>query len=477
MYRLLTKGGIISPNELFNISHWAQEHGIQSLLLGSRQDILIDIEAPLLKNLEATLQSKMCIIEKNSNSNISSSYVASDIFHSQSWLTSANYLYILEAIRNQPKIKVNIVDAKQNLVPLFYGDINFIASDIEEYWYLYIKDPNWKQEEYYPSLINSGDIGVYCEFIDKLWGQTQSAEELFTVISDQVDTDNRSIHEHLQAEIELFPYYEGMHRYSVDKYWLGFYRRKNLYNVQVLQSIAERCIKDRIANICITPWKSFVIKGIPAPSKLQWEYTLGSHGINVRHSQLEMNWHLPANDSDALLAKQKIVAELERRDVSTYGLTMGIYQMNRPPFTTIAIIKKYDQDSIIQSYDILQAKDFDPAQREYILYAQDVSIDAIPDLIVESCQSFFQELQSEQNNHPSPTIEIRDTKTVYIFQCTECLYIYDPKVGDSIGSISPSTPFANIPDSYICSCCGAPKSSFTRAQLELDNKPAAEIFS
>ena len=201
--------------QLLHISQWAEEHDIQSLHLGSRQDILINISEPQINNLEASFQSKLCIIEKNSNSNISSSYVASDIFQSQSWLTSANYLYILETIRHQPKIKINIVDPRQNLVPLFYGDINFIASDIEEYWYLFIRDPNWSEGSYYPSLINSKDIGAYCDIIEKLWQETQSEIELFTIISERMSTDNRSLEKHLQVDIELFPYYEGMHRLSL----------------------------------------------------------------------------------------------------------------------------------------------------------------------------------------------------------------------------------------------------------------------
>ena len=467
MYRLLSKGGIISPNELLHISQWAEEHDIQSLHLGSRQDILINISEPQIHNLEASFQSKLCIIEKNSNSNISSSYVASDIFQSQSWLTSANYLYILETIRHQPKIKINIVDPRQNLVPLFYGDINFIASDIEEYWYLFIRDPNWSEGSYYPSLINSKDIGAYCDIIEQLWQKTQSEIELFTTISERMSTDNRSLEKHLQVDIELFPYYEGMHRYGIDKFWLGFYRRKNSYNVNVLQNLAKRCINDRIANICITPWKSFIIKGIPSSSKLQWEYMLGSFGINVRHSQLEMNWHLPANDLEALLAKQHIVAELERRDVSTYGLTLGIYQLDRAPFSTIAIIKKHNQDTIAQSYDIRHAENFDPALRIYKTYAQDVTIDAIPNLIEELCQSFFQRLESAESLTPKPTLEFNNTNTVQIFQCNECLSIYDPGVGDSTADIAASTPFKQLPENYECSCCGAPKSAFLETQLEL----------
>ena len=41
-------------------------------------------------------------------------------------------------------------------------------------------------------------------------------------------------------------------------------------------------------------------------------------------------------------------------------------------------------------------------------------------------------------------------------------YIYDPAVGDPIGRIPSGTPFADLPDDWVCPVCGAPKSEFVR---------------
>ena len=38
--------------------------------------------------------------------------------------------------------------------------------------------------------------------------------------------------------------------------------------------------------------------------------------------------------------------------------------------------------------------------------------------------------------------------------------IYDPKDGDPDSGIAPGTPFEDIPEDWVCTICGARKSSF-----------------
>lgn len=46
------------------------------------------------------------------------------------------------------------------------------------------------------------------------------------------------------------------------------------------------------------------------------------------------------------------------------------------------------------------------------------------------------------------------------YECQNCGYIYDPKIGDPEGGIDPGTPFSEIPEDWICPVCGAEKSQF-----------------
>jgi rubredoxin len=44
--------------------------------------------------------------------------------------------------------------------------------------------------------------------------------------------------------------------------------------------------------------------------------------------------------------------------------------------------------------------------------------------------------------------------------CTVCGYIYDPEVGDPDNDIEAGTSFDELPNSWVCPECGAPKDSF-----------------
>lgn len=46
------------------------------------------------------------------------------------------------------------------------------------------------------------------------------------------------------------------------------------------------------------------------------------------------------------------------------------------------------------------------------------------------------------------------------YRCTICQYIYDPAAGDPDNGIPPETPFAELPESWVCPLCGAGKELF-----------------
>ncbi len=60
-----------------------------------------------------------------------------------------------------------------------------------------------------------------------------------------------------------------------------------------------------------------------------------------------------------------------------------------------------------------------------------------------------------QATAPKPT-----TSQLPQYQCSICGYIYDPSQGDPANNIPPGTLFADIPDTWCCPLCGAPKEAF-----------------
>ena len=468
--RVIIKGGVLSPAELKAIAETAESLGLSTISFGSRQDIVFP-ETIAIEELNKIEKIAIVKPEQSGIQNIVSSYVSSDIFPSTPWLTSDRYLYILEQFRYQPNLKVNIVDPRQSLAPLFTGNLNFIASSHEDYWYLYVRMPDWEETKVYPALIYSWDTSKIAFEIEKLVKEEpETIEMIFDLVSDAIDTSNRTIDKPLKVLFHPFPYFEGMNRVG-DMYWLGLYWRNNRYDLKFLKAMCDLCSECRIGKICITPWKSFIVKGIPLEYKLTWEKMLGKFGLNVRHSMLELNWHLPVADLSALKLKKFLVQNFDQNDISTYGLTFGITDLSKSTnyFTSIVIEKnKSPEDTgdfkIRDTYNLLYAKNFDPNTQEYIVHVQDVDKVELPGILMELSQMYFDQLGTEIED-VKPIAKKKEEIEVEVHQCTDCLTIYDPAYGDITQDIAPNIPFDELPSDYVCSLCESPKNSFEKKVL------------
>lgn len=46
------------------------------------------------------------------------------------------------------------------------------------------------------------------------------------------------------------------------------------------------------------------------------------------------------------------------------------------------------------------------------------------------------------------------------YECMNCKYIYNPKVGNEVAGIGPNTEFSKLPDTWVCPVCGERKDMF-----------------
>lgn len=476
LHRILIKGGITSPGELKDSITMLEAAGLKEVYFGSRQDLLFPLKDVSEKQLESLSQFNTDIESKRSYQNIVCSYVSADIFNMTHWLKGSTYLYILEGFNYQPLLKINITDPKQRLVPIFSGNLNFIASENEDYWYLYIKLPEWEEGAYYPVLVYSWDITKISSAIEEIYEEVASIDDIFFLLNKKLDTNNKIMEKELQIPYLTFPYYEGMNRMGLDEYWLGLYWRNNKYDLDFLKHFCDFCLDNSIGKICITPWKSFIVKGIKVEARPLLERFLGQWGINIRHSQLEMNWHLPVDDKEALELKKFLVRSFDQNDISTYGLTFGIsntpgkrthfasvlIEKNTPP----TIVKDYE---VRPTYNVLHFKNFDPNTQVYQMYAQDVDKIELPGLLMELSKKYFGQLGSIS----VPTkkkVKANPEEPSEVYQCNSCFTIYDPFYGDFKRNVKAGTSFEELPENYSCPVCEAPKSSFKKTHLVLGTK-------
>lgn len=473
LHRILIKGGVTSPGELKEIVLMLEAAGLKQVYFGSRQDLLFPLRDTIEGQLEEISKFNTDIVVDRSYQNIVCSYVTADIFDMTNWLKGSTYLYILEGFDFLPRIKINITDPKQRLVPIFNGHLNFIASENEDYWYLNIKLPHWETAAYYPVLIYSWDIATIAKAIEEIHEDIQDVEELFFILNKNLDTNNKRIEQELKIPYTTFPYYEGMNRMGLDQYWLGLYWRNNRYDLSFLKEFCGFCLDNNIGKICITPWKSFIVKNIPKSGRPELERFLGQWGINVRHSQLEMNWHIPVDDEDALDLKKFLVHSFDQNDISTYGLTFGISKDigKRSHFASI-IIEKNSSPAVVKdfevrpTYNVLHFERFDPNTQKYLAYAKDVDKIELPGLLMELSKKYFHQL-GDQERIEKKVSKDSTPKIRPVHQCRSCLSVYDSTYGDEKAGIPPGTSFDNLPENYCCVVCETPKSQFEVTELQL----------
>lgn len=478
LIRAFIPGGVLTPRDLRKIISISRDLGNDIVHFGSRQDILFPGDDVDQKKLDEEFGAIRTNYEWSGQryQNIVTSYVAVDIMPRRPWVTTGTYYNVLEYFDHRPRLKINITDPKQSLVPLFNGQLNFVASEHKDYWYLFIKFDTSGAMQRWPVLIYSRDISkmaaeLEARYFDADQEVEMSADTLFEEINKDIETNNRTIDSELEHPTEPFPYYEGFNKMGNNKYWLGLYWRNNRYTISFLEKVCDLCDQTNCGRIIITPWKSFIIKGISEEDRPKWEFLCGNNGINLRHSSLELNWHLPVLDDSALKLKNYLVDVFDKHDISTYGLTFSIKEQPANLFTSIAIlsqpsIRLFGKYDLLRRYNVFYSKNFDPNEEGYIPFAMYATKRELPGILMKLSQIFYTEMNKKAEDRVwDQTVEEAQTHTVY--QCPHCLTVYDEQYGDQKFGIPAGTAFTELPGSYHCPLCEAPKSAFEETEMTL----------
>jgi len=474
LVRVFVKGGLISPADLLKIMDVSEKAGNSYIMFGSRQDILFSAAKEVEKAISAMLEEtdmefsftdSKSLKELFQKENIVSSYVGVNIMDTTWWLKEDVYHYVLESFDYQPVFKVNVIDPIQSLVPLFTGHLNFIASKHEHYWYLFIrKEESNDPPEQWPDLIHGNDMPLLARQIEKelMAFPALKLQDLYEKINEEISIHTKEPDEELRMPTALFPYYEGLNSMQNNLLWLGLYWRNNRFDIDFLSTACRLCQETKVGKISITPWKSFIIKGIRSKDRILWEKIMGRFGINLRHSSLELNWHLPVIDDEALELKRFLVRELDQHDISTHGLTFTIKNTpNMLLFTSIVIEKNLTTPGLKEPfYNILYARDFNPNHSEYFCFAKEVKRVEVPNLLIKLSKFYFQRLEGvNQESH-----KFTEGKGIFhhisSYQCVNCMTVYDKKYGDPEAGIRPGTPFEELPEEYLCPLCTNKKGNF-----------------
>lgn len=470
-------GGIVSPGDLYEILCIAEKCKVKNVRFGNRQQLLFIVNDEYLDDLNDMFLVNDVIYETNTDNypNLVSSYVTEEIFQTSLWLTEGVYKDILDGFNHQPKLKINVVDYYQNLIPFFTGNLNFIASEISNFWYLYIRFPKTNQMYCWPSLVYSEDIPEMSRVVEQFIEikPTQeleiNGEEIYQKVAENYKFLTQSFeHPLIHTDFQL-PYYEGLNRYGENQSWLGIYRRNEEYNLDFLKEICEICLETRIGQLYTTSWKSIVIKNINNKDRAYWSDLLNKYRVNIRHAANELNWQTEDFSTEALRIKLDLVKAFEEADLRTYRLCFAIKtQPKTGLFGSIVVRKRNSKnENGNELYELLHTKDFNPNSKEYITYNPGVIYTQLALELMVICELYYtlrankKELQQKEIQHKKP----KETEAFEIaYQCKHCLTIYDPRFGDMMNNIPTGVKFEEL-EIYCCPTCDAPKSDFELVKL------------
>lgn len=83
--------------------------------------------------------------------------------------------------------------------------------------------------------------------------------------------------------------------------------------------------------------------------------------------------------------------------------------------------------------------------------------------------AYYHQVKGGKSPKTAPTYITEEPKVGKIaslekYKCKICGYIYDPVKGDPDGGIKPGTLFEELPDTWTCPICNAPKSEFEKEE-------------
>jgi rubredoxin len=83
---------------------------------------------------------------------------------------------------------------------------------------------------------------------------------------------------------------------------------------------------------------------------------------------------------------------------------------------------------------------------------------------MELSKLYFEQLGNEKDEDDTQD-EQKEFYEETVYQCKDCLTVYNEIYGDITQNIEPNTPFDELQESYQCSLCEAPKSSFIKKAI------------
>ena len=367
------------------------------------------------------------------------------------------YLEVLQSFKSLPTLSMGFVNPYQPIEPIFSSHINFLVSQIKNYWLLALQKN--KEKIFAPFLLETSMIKKSVEIIEKNWHS--SLKNIIHLIYNEFQGKVCSFKEfkipYMQRDI-----LEGFHKMNDFELLLNIYSCSKAWQGEFLEQLGVLMTKYNLQRAYITSRKSFLIKHIPKDSLNEWQSLLASHYITTRHSEQEFLWDFPQYDKKLEKLKNRLVKNLNKKQQSLNNTFIRLKNSDdMDTFTDAHMTVTLNKKRIEKSYQLSYFNNLDYRSNE--LYTlNNLSFDSLCKSIVNIYRkniynSKIKEDKIIQNQEASLA-----QNNYLIYECPKCLSRYDEYFEFSEKQNSNFISFQDLPNSWKCQLCGNPKECFKK---------------
>lgn len=461
-----TQGGRIALSLLRRLAEASMVHGDGSLRLGGRQEVILGgVPREACELVRRTIGSRL-VEHHPRHPNIVTTRAICARSNRTPWLSEGTYEGILQGFQSAPGIAVDIVDPRQTRVPLFTGDIHFVATPTPDYWLLYLNHGADRVRSSLTVALHSDDIPAVAALVQH---RTQRGEALdLPALQRDLETrlqgrTTKVGHEALAYPTTITPLSGFELDGKRDCYSLGIAVQTCPLPGAFLVDLAMLAERHQLANAHITPCKGLLIHGIPRAARPYFERLLLKHRINLHpgawdHVCLD-GWLRPELDGCARALLRTLNEQVPHAGALSLALVAGKGAMPDTPIIIRAELPKnrWSLFSRRPRFSLFARENFERNNSKIVAYGQCIPAPALADHVIAliDCYGTARDDVAAASSPPIPVMP-----RLSAHRCMTCETEYDERYGDPLGDIPPGTPFLDLPEDWSCPTCGAPAEDY-----------------
>ncbi len=467
--RIPSFAGRFNVGKLKRIMAIAFNVGIEDVFVGNRQELILPLGKDLVNLVKEKLKNEGIDAVHRKNRSVENHVITSlpslHVFSSKKWIHTGTYTSIYKQMKKYSPLKIGIIDATQHLTPVLMNQLNFIASDAVDYWYLYTCFDSKDSPFLWPVLIDSKYIAMLIKEIEVYYEKQEGVvlnDELVETINSKMRYNYKGFSKIPLLPTQEMPCYDVFTKYS-EKYWLGLTCKENKFSTALVDYLTTLCKEQDISNIYVTTWGSLLVRSILPVNKPSWNRFLGTYDIITGHAYYELNWIMQGAIPKFQYYKDKLVKYFYKNKIRCTGVTLGFFYGKQDAFPMIAIkIVLVSRLLRIDYFEIYIPKDLQVNNRRYRRHSSRLSFMELKKNVLDIIRAF-------QTKHsislPEKTKENTTNTEQLLHQCSVCFTLYEHRgaATDSFQLIA----FSKLPESYCCAVCGGSKDNYKKIPASL----------